>query len=95
MFVAAAGPTMKNTMPRSNYMGCVLAGLLDVLLLLAVAVTDSLGLVDAEGNFGRTSAYRRKLAASVDLPYNDSLLLPPPGVNPPQQVRAPEYANKN
>lgn len=77
---------MKNTMARSNYMGCVLAGLLGVLLLLAVAVTDSLGLVDTEGNFGRTSAYRRKLAASVDLPYNDSLVLPPPGVNPPQQV---------
>ncbi len=86
---------MKKTMARRNYMGCVLAGLLDMLLLLAVAVTDSLGLVDAEGNFGRTSSYRRKLAASIDLPYNNSLVLPPPGVNPPQQVRAPDYANKN
>jgi acid phosphatase type 7 len=53
-------------------------GLVAVLLLVAAAATGA----DA----GVTSAYRRKLEATVDMPMDADVFRVPPGYNAPQQV---------
>lgn len=49
-------------------------------LLLVVAVKADVAA------FGTTSRYMRKLAESIDLPYDHPYFAVPPGDNPPQQV---------
>ena len=61
-----------------------------VAVVVVAMLAAFLGVVAASGPpagiAGSTSRYMRKLAESVDLPYDSPLFAVPKGANPPQQV---------